>query len=602
MSIKPTSSLTPMPQSMQEPSPTSSTSGSRYLDWTQRPESLQCDISSAFDRIVRDTSSSWNLYNGSPGYFICDINDYSLVKKIIQAAKGTRKEFYALDIGAGNYQWSQGLADFIDQQTDLPNDIKLHIIGVRGESYLGNRAIETARCKIYYLGAFKIEELFAEFKKQNLDIENKVDLAVSRWCFRHLADPVGTFQQTYNLLRPETGFFLLDGFFLLHEKEHMEDQDHNVQMTQLLLDTKAPFLTNFFDGTRSLNHFILQRPDTTPCQLPMSYLDEVYIGWGWQNGSEIVTRFKREPQKEDSEGFHLSRNYDEYCGDKKMYEWLRQNRLIERFFNSNVWKPLQDKENYRSFPLLHQAVQEKDVDKVKRYLNDNKCDINESDSTGCTALHIAIQERCYAIFQLLLNRGADFRLANGEKETPFKALILSDSEGQFLQALIDAGVNVNEEIGYKLTPLSCAIQAKNLKAIEILIKAGAKISEENSKSLEDDVFSSLRDQGIIPSTQKERRPEKVYKGGGFKELHGWIKRGDCVVLHYHGSQGIMYHYPSDEKPKLFYLDINPKTHLLDDGEWPDFLELEGYQSQPYDAEQIAKTAFSEVRNFQFGYT
>ncbi len=46
--------------------------------------------------------------------------------------------------------------------------------------------------------------------------------------------------------------------------------------------------------------------------------------------------------------------------------------------------------------------------------------------------------------------------------------------------------------------------------------------------------------------------------------------GHLVVLHYHGEGGILYHYPNEynKTPKRIEIDINPKTTLLADGEWP----------------------------------
>ena len=75
-------------------------------------------------------------------------------------------------------------------------------------------------------------------------------------------------------------------------------------MNRLLIDTKAPFLTRFHDGTRSLNHFMLQRPDERRCSLPLSYDYSKYIGDGWQVGAQSVMVFKRTPQPEEKRSLH----------------------------------------------------------------------------------------------------------------------------------------------------------------------------------------------------------------------------------------------------------------------------------------------------------
>ncbi|MGC1877980.1 MAG: ankyrin repeat domain-containing protein [Rhabdochlamydiaceae bacterium] len=483
-------SISPVSSSVNKSVPSESNSSLRYLDWTQRPYSLKKSISNAFESLLKQDKSNWGVCNGSGIYNMCGVNEQALMKKMIQQHPD-RKNFYALDIGAGDFQWSKGLANYIEKQTDLPKDIKVHIIGVRGERYLGNRVVGTERYKIYNLGAFKIEELFEEFKEGRLDLQNKVDLIVSHWCFRHFADPVGTFVQTYNLLRPKTGFLLLDGFFF-ETNTNLDEMDGNRRLTQLFLDIKTPFLTNYHQIMNSSNHFMVQRVESTPCQLPMSYLGSRDPGHGWQIGSDCVTQFSREPQEADKEGFHLPsakiNDYNFIYGNKRMYDWLKKNRLLVA--PSNVWRPLQDKDNDRALPSLHRAILQGELQQVKEFL-DRGDDIDESDSAGCTPLHIAIQKQCDELFELLLSKGADIGLPNGEGHTLLHQAAISDTEGRCLQTLINNGAEVNvKSISYE-TPLDCAIKAKNLKAIEILIKAGANISKESQEDLTDPAFSSL---------------------------------------------------------------------------------------------------------------
>lgn len=563
-----------------------------FLDWTQRPGPLKKTISQAFNRLTHSFTSGWGLFNGGGAYPLCGVDEHALIKKIIQQAPADQKDFYVLDIGAGNFQWSKSIADFIDKQADLPKDIKFHIIGIRGEGFIGNRVVETNRCKIYNLGAFKVEELFEQFKAQGLDLENKVDLAVSQWCFRHLADPVGTAAQVYNLLRPKTGYFLVDGFFFLRNGETMGNIDGNIPMTQLFLDLKAPFLTRYHNDARSLNHFMLRKANDSPCRLPMSYLDAHDPGDGWQIGSECVTRFQREAQASDHEGFNLPSVACNMYGDKKMHDWLKENGLLECL--GSVWSPLQEKDKQLAIPSLHQAIEQEARDTIQTCL-DRGDDINESDSMGQTPLHISVQRRSFELFTLLLNRGAQIELFNGNGNTALHEAAISDTEGHILQALIDAGAAVNAKV-YK-TPLDRAIEAENLNAVEILIKAGAEISEENYNDLNHSAFTSLHEQKLIPKMQKKRNK------GGFEDVHDWIKKGECVVLHYNGVNGMMYHYPtaSNKNPKLRFVNINPQFNLLDDGEWPGFLRVAGYEHQPYHPKEISKVGFKGIKQYTFGY-
>jgi hypothetical protein len=508
------------------------------------------------------------------------------MKKIIQegALKG-RKEFYALDIGAGNFQWGKGLADFIDKQTDLPKDIKVHITNVRGERNLGKRTIETDRCKIYNLGAFKVEEIFEQFKEQGLDLEGKIDLAVSHWCFRHLVDPVGTALQVCQLLR-RNGFFFVDGFFFLRNQEKMSDNRGNEAMTQLFLDMKAPFLTRNIDCVRSLNHFVLRKPGASDCRLPIRYLDVEEIGDNWQVGSQCVTRFQRDPQEEDKEGFRLpsgstSHGHHLY-GDKALFDWLKSNELLHR--KEDVWRPLQDKDVHLGTPSLHQALLQNDMIQAKTCL-DRGDDLNEIDCRERTPLQIALQNKSLPLFKLLLSKGAS--------PIPLSEMCKLDFSADFVNALIETGANIN--CNYPNTPLRVAIESKNFKAIEALIKAEAVITNQDRELLENAEFSSLH--ALLPEKKKEKKH-------GYAEVSHWISSGDCVILHYNGSDGMKYYYPiaSNPNPRLISVNINPNVKLLDDGEWPDYLRIDGFVHIPCDDPcKIKGDGFKEFESYSFAY-
>ncbi|MBS0651574.1 MAG: ankyrin repeat domain-containing protein [Verrucomicrobia bacterium] len=571
----------------------SNTSTFSYLDPSQRPKSLKSSISFAFDSLSRLNSSGWGFFNGDSSYNICGVDEHALMKKIILQASSEQRDFYCLDLGAGDFAWSKWMAAFLDKQEDLPKDIKVHIIGIRGENNLDEEVVETDRCKIYNLGAFKVEELFEQFKQRGLNFENKIDLAVSRWCFRHLADPVGTTVQVYNLLRPHTGYLCLDGFFFLCNDETFMKVNSNIRMTRLFLDMKAPFLTAYNGGVRSLNHFIMRRPDDSPCRVPMSYLDSISPGDFCQVGSDCITRFERKAQEGDDQAVNYPTNHRECSnhikGDKQTYDWLKENGL---FCESNlVWQPLRNSDAHLSVPALHIAIENDDLTAVKGLIEE--VDINESDSKGRTAMHIAIQRGSYDAFELLLKKGAMVGLYDGNRNTPLHVAALSDMGGNFLKSLIDAGADINAND--HLTPLDIAIKAKNIKAVEILIKAKALISKQNLKDLDDPVFSMLDDLGIIPDNRTGN--------GMLADVCSFLKRGDCVVMHTNGENGIMYHYPvaSNKKPKLFILDINPKSNLLNDDEWPLVLSNAGYDYMPYDADKIENMEIRTTREYKIAY-
>ena len=256
----------------------------------------------------------------------------------------------------------------------------------------------------------------------------------------------------------------------------------NCQMTKLFLDTTAPFLTRFCNDLRSFNHFILQRPDAIECRLPMSYLDCCKAGDGLQIGSDCVTQFIMESQKAGRDGgkVRLPHKTKYMCGEKKMYNWLKRNELLND--PDLIWQPIQNNDDYEKSSPLHLAALKGDCAKAKECLVHGD-DIDESDGEGRTALHIAIQNSSYELFQLLLSSGAHFGLSTGKGHTPLHEAALFDSEGQFLKILISAGAELNKKNDDNDTPLSCAMNVNNTNAIDILTQAGAKTSEQIYEAL-----------------------------------------------------------------------------------------------------------------------
>ncbi len=567
----------------------------KSLSYKDRPDSLKIRIDMAFNHIVKNTSSEWGYFNGGTHYDICEVDEHKLLDKIIEQAPKSKKVFRLLEIGAGNFQWSACLAKYIANKSSFHKDVTVEIYSVRGEKYLGDPVVKTDRCIQRFFGAFKVENLLDEFKRNGCELENSFDLIASRWCMRHLADPVGTFQQAMQLLSKD-GFFLGDGWFLLDDESHTlsKDANHNHPITQLFLDTKLPFITRFYDGLRSLNHFVLQRSNETPCALPWRYVGESFVGDGWQVGSSNVTRFVREPQKEDSEAFETPGNqFSNYVyGDKKLHEWLKQNAL---FCSPNtVWRSLKKKNEGLGIPELHSKIKNCSLEEFREVIEDCRYDINESDLSGCTPLHIAVKFGAYDKLELLLKKQANVTLADGEDYTPLHLAAIHDKDGKFIQALIKHGANIDEDFRYKKTPLSCALKHKNVEAAATLIKAGAKISDSDHIVLEDSVFLPLHKEGLIPP--------KI-GSGGLQDLYSWIKRGDCVVLHYNGVNGMMYYFPKSTNPypRLIVVNVDPDTNLLDQSEWPDAIKKgnEGFEFAPYNYEIIKNGNFLQTYQYNF---
>jgi SAM-dependent methyltransferase len=314
---------------------------SPFLHWTQRPKEVNDAISKTFAAL--QTKGEWGVCNGiKPKYGICSIDEHALVAQIIRNAPLTQKTFYILDIGAGEFGWGRALVQFINTDQAIASDITVQVISVRGEPHADQSNVAIGKCRVHELGQFKVEELHNEFKKRGLNLEGNVDLIASHWCFRHLVDPVGTFAQAYDLLRPKA-FFLGDGFFFLSEREQIrdyyEDETHspvprfNQVFLALLQEIAAPFL--MYQQSTDVAQFILQRPDATACQLSMSYhsLEHGLIGSAFHSltAARCAALFNKQfqdrlksisPYIAPSEGMFLVRGYT-------LFSWLKRSAVFK---------------------------------------------------------------------------------------------------------------------------------------------------------------------------------------------------------------------------------------------------------------------------------
>lgn len=307
-------------------------SPSPFLNWEDRPKPIVDKIDSVFNRLKEDVRSQWGVYNGRDEYRLLTLKDQHLVKKIIKDSP-TQKEFIFLDIGAGDFQWGRQLCRFLNKQVDLPSDISVHIISIRGEGGKG-RLKELGKCKVYELTAFKVENLFSEFKSRGLDFERKVDLATSSWCFRHLVDPLGTFIQTYDLLRPHQGMLLMDGFF--YHDAHLKYQDPpcpdeaNAQLVNILVHLRAPFLLIPYNKLGSLWQFLIKKSDANPCQLPMSYYGLTNCSQKAQVGSRCITQFEMHDKKYDLSYLSTTKiTPGMIFGDPRLYQEFKDPQLLD---------------------------------------------------------------------------------------------------------------------------------------------------------------------------------------------------------------------------------------------------------------------------------
>lgn len=333
------------------------------FSYTDRPVVVQDHIDSSFDELSKlytINEINWS-HAGSSKYGICGISEHQLIKRVIQEVPEDQKDVYVIDIGAGAFQWVEALKKSIEEDRNFPLDKKVHIIGVRGEPYLGKRIIETDRTKLYRLGSFKIEEIFIEFQKMGFSFEKVFDVAISSWTLRHLVDGIGTFEQIVNrLLRPGAGIFLFDGFFIANPTERpCAILKSRIRLIQLLIDTKLPFLWHPKTANGTEYEFILKKTSHEDSILPIQYGGECQEinGRRYQCQSSTLAEIVRVSQEDEEEWYpvrEFSLNVD-FFGNREMYEFLRQNSLIQPDKN---WQSFYEAglTDDRRVPLDHQAA------------------------------------------------------------------------------------------------------------------------------------------------------------------------------------------------------------------------------------------------------
>ena len=116
-------------------------------------------------------------------------------------------------------------------------------------------------------------------------------------------------------------------------------------------------------------------------------------------------------------------------------------------------QPLRAREKPLENPELHRAV---NASQVKISLQSGN-DIDETNTEGKTALHIAIERKNWEVFEALLAKGANPRLIDGKGNTPLH-LAAEFADEKYVEALIKAGADINAKKGHYFTPLSIAIE------------------------------------------------------------------------------------------------------------------------------------------------
>jgi hypothetical protein len=280
------------------------------LHWKDRPVLLKEAIQEAFHSLSCQSRSTWTYNGDEKEYNLLSINQYQLLKHIIQSNYPKQKNFTVLDIGAGNFSVNAQLLKELLEDKTLPDDIEVHLVGVRGEhlekasksSFFQTtregpdvKMIHQGRFYQYNIGGFSIENIVDEFdvlSENGFPLDprkNKIDFIFSSFTFIHLVDALGTFLQAYSLLKPTSGYFLSDGFYFALPQEddpkrpgksdnYLLDAAYldfdvcsDINLYWLLNVANVPYLINGQSESGSLNAFLLRRPDDKLLAIPLAY-------------------------------------------------------------------------------------------------------------------------------------------------------------------------------------------------------------------------------------------------------------------------------------------------------------------------------------------
>lgn len=312
-----------------------------YLDPAKRPEFVVQRIENAF-QTAEQLPISMGERTTTVTYGIAGIKECELICSLI-ANQPLQSTFNVIDFGLGHGRWGEHLAQSIHQNVDkigLGRALSVAIYCVREEPF-GYAVGRLGICRIHKIGSFKIEEIAEEFKRRGLDLDSQVDCVLSNRSLEHLVDPLGTFTQILNLMRPHSGIALVNGFDVQIEEESKSDP--HVRMLQILSQTNATFLRARDRAKPEVDQFILRRRDETPCQLPMEYME-----FSKGSGSKCTTRLFREspflqvhiPMSKSADENYI-RFLNESCvhGDGELYLWLRQNGLFDN--KRRGWLPIE---------------------------------------------------------------------------------------------------------------------------------------------------------------------------------------------------------------------------------------------------------------------
>jgi len=167
------------------------------------------------------------------------------------------------------------------------------------------------------------------------------------------------------------------------------------------------------------------------------------------------------------------------------------NRELRKICNLTGYRLLPDFKEYGGNALffintdINAISKTDDCIKILEMLVKAGCDINARNDYGYTPIFANSIHMSSSFLKSMIALGADVNVRGTDelKLTPIFAACINKNDPDVLNVLIDNGAEVNQVAQGMWTPLMFAVRARNVKAVEILIKRGAKINEVNADGM-----------------------------------------------------------------------------------------------------------------------
>ena len=187
------------------------------------------------------------------------------------------------------------------------------------------------------------------------------------------------------------------------------------------------------------------------------------------------------------------------AGAEEQYEWaefaaarllIEQDKLDELRQWLDKGGDVNARGHMQRTPLMEAAAKGKV--QVAQLLLDGGADINARDENGFYALHWAVlgpmadRHDAAPVVRLLLDHGADVNSGLGEVDTPLHRSVFYCGPAVW-QLLLERGAQIDAENVYHLTPLHFACSSNSAEARSWLVAHGAKVDDLYLAASTDDV-------------------------------------------------------------------------------------------------------------------